>query len=439
MTNVVVTPGPGLPTDLTVAVRQVASPANVGTPDVGLVEIQTAAKLVPGPPGPPGLMGPQGDQGIQGPIGPQGDQGIQGIQGPVGPQGPAGTTEWSGINGKPSTFPPTLPIPSSGVTGLDSAQAAQDSRLTAIEGVNTNQDAAIALRLTDAPSDGLTYGRKNAVWSTIIGGAVVSDAAPGAPLQNGQLWFESDSGNTFIWVDDGSSQQWVQQNVMPSQQTQVLTGMQRTVITSSGTYTKPAGLKYLLVEGVGPGGGSTACAATSSAQESTTGGGGGGGYGSQLFAASAVPDSVALTIGAVGAAGTGGSSGGNGSTSSFGALCTFGGGAGGTFNSASTGCVMASGGSGGVVTGCDFAVAGAAGGRGMTFPAAQNILPFPGTGGGSFWSPTRGGITPPPSTIAGLTPSGYGGGAQGSANYISQSTGTGAAGGPSCIVLKEYF
>jgi len=30
------------------------------------------------------------------------------------------------------------------------------------------------------------------------------------------LWWESDSGNTFIWVDDGNTQQWVQQNVMPS-------------------------------------------------------------------------------------------------------------------------------------------------------------------------------------------------------------------------------
>jgi len=29
------------------------------------------------------------------------------------------------------------------------------------------------------------------------------------------LWWESDSGNTFIWVDDGNTQQWVQQNVMP--------------------------------------------------------------------------------------------------------------------------------------------------------------------------------------------------------------------------------
>ena len=67
--------------------------------------------------------------------------------------------------------------------------------------------------LTDAPSDGLVYGRKNTLWSTIIGGAVISDTPPPGPLQNGQLWYEADSGNTYIYYDDGSSQQWVQINI----------------------------------------------------------------------------------------------------------------------------------------------------------------------------------------------------------------------------------
>jgi len=43
------------------------------------------------------------------------------------------------------------------------------------------------------------------------GGASVeiSDTPPANPLP-GTLWFESDSGNTYIWYDDGNSQQWVQ-------------------------------------------------------------------------------------------------------------------------------------------------------------------------------------------------------------------------------------
>lgn len=90
----------------------------------------------------------------------------------------------------------------------------------------------------DAPSNGLTYGRKNGAWSTIVGGAVVSDTAPAGPLQSGQLWYESDSGNTFLWYDDGNSQQWVQQNVMPT-----ITGL-------SNYYTKTeADARYVDVTG----------------------------------------------------------------------------------------------------------------------------------------------------------------------------------------------
>ena len=64
--------------------------------------------------------------------------------------------------------------------------------------------------LTDAPSDGLVYGRKNALWSTVIGGAHTDDNPPLAPLQDGQLWWKSSTGAMFIWYDDGNSQQWVQ-------------------------------------------------------------------------------------------------------------------------------------------------------------------------------------------------------------------------------------
>jgi hypothetical protein len=70
--------------------------------------------------------------------------------------------------------------------------------------------------MLDAPADNVSYGRKNNSWATMVGGATISDTAPVSGLLPGQLWFESDSGNTFIWYDDGTSQQWVQQNVMPT-------------------------------------------------------------------------------------------------------------------------------------------------------------------------------------------------------------------------------
>ena len=72
------------------------------------------------------------------------------------------------------------------------------------------QDAAIALRLTDAPSDGLVYGRKNANWSTVIGGAHTDINPPPPPLQDGQLWCKSDTGAMYIWYVDANSSQWVQ-------------------------------------------------------------------------------------------------------------------------------------------------------------------------------------------------------------------------------------
>ncbi len=37
----------------------------------------------------------------------------------------------------------------------------------------------------------------------------IADTPPSSPLP-GAMWYESDSGNTFIWFDDGNSQQWVQ-------------------------------------------------------------------------------------------------------------------------------------------------------------------------------------------------------------------------------------
>jgi hypothetical protein len=41
------------------------------------------------------------------------------------------------------------------------------------------------------------------------GGMTISDTAPGTPA-NGDLWYESDSGKTFVYYSDGTSSQWVE-------------------------------------------------------------------------------------------------------------------------------------------------------------------------------------------------------------------------------------
>lgn len=113
--------------------------------------------MASGQPGPPG---PQGPAGPAGPAGPTGSQGPPGPEGSVGPQGDTGAT------GPASTVPgPPGPAGATGPIGP-------------VQYVST------------------------------------SDNPPATPA-TGQLWFESDTGNTFIWYTDPSSSQWVQINVGP--------------------------------------------------------------------------------------------------------------------------------------------------------------------------------------------------------------------------------
>lgn len=56
---------------------------------------------------------------------------------------------------------------------------------------------------------GITYVYNGQGWvSKGVGAVTISDAPPANPIV-GQLWWESDSGNMFIWFNDGTSAQWV--------------------------------------------------------------------------------------------------------------------------------------------------------------------------------------------------------------------------------------
>jgi hypothetical protein len=102
-----------------------------------------ADSTVPGPEGPRGPIGPQGPKGdtgapstIAGPMGPQGATGPQGPTGPIGPPGPAGPKGDQGDQG--------VPGPPGG--------------------------------LGEAPTDGRTYGRKNATWQEVVSGSSFPEA-----------------------------------------------------------------------------------------------------------------------------------------------------------------------------------------------------------------------------------------------------------------------
>jgi hypothetical protein len=141
--------------------------------------------------------------------------------------------------------------------------------------------------------------------------------------------------------------------------------------TTSGTFTKDAKAKILIIEGVG--GGGSGCNATGA---TAVGGGGGGAYNFKIVLAADVPDSIAVTVGSGGAAIPAGTSatGNVGSASTVGDIftarpgfggSTFSGGTGGALDgSASSG--VFSGGGGHGTNAAGSSIKGGAGGGGTT-------------------------------------------------------------------------
>jgi len=65
-------------------------------------------------------------------------------------------------------------------------------------------------KIGDAPADGNIYGRKNNAWVIGGGGAQVyiQDTAP-TGITAGSLWWQSSTGQLFVYYNDGTSTQWV--------------------------------------------------------------------------------------------------------------------------------------------------------------------------------------------------------------------------------------
>ena len=257
----------------------------------------------------------------------------------------------------------------------------------------------------------------------------VSDTPPVSPA-HGQLWWESDSGNTFIWYADGDSAQWVQISG------QVSAGaINQIVLTTSGTYVKPAGLRYLEVLVIGAGGAGGYAVATAAGQGSVGGGGGGGGAAKSFFAADALPASVPYTVGNGGVGGVGAPTAGGASTFD---TMTAGGGAPGSASVAVTAPTRTPGGTGGSASGGNVLnVVGGLGGYGVAcFPVTTQA--WKGMGGGSLLAPAHG------QTIAGgastgSAATGPGGGGGGAGNVTGSGSTASAGGGDGVIYLKEFF
>ena len=180
--------------------------------------------------------------------------------------------------------------------------------------------------------------------------------------------------------------------------------------TSSGTWTKPAGIKYVRVEVIGGGGGGSGHAES----------GGAGGYTARIMDVRAIT-SVTVTVGAGGGGVSYSSGGGNGGVSSFGSYATGNGGHGANQNAGH------SGGFGGGASGGQVQIVGG-GGNGHGPQSGQG-------GGGYFGNGSSGGH----SNTGGFPTSFDGTGARGGGGSGAYATTTrGVNGTAGCVIVWEY-
>ncbi|MEY2646674.1 MAG: Ralstonia phage Adzire, partial [Bacteroidota bacterium] len=208
------------------------------------------------------------------------------------------------------------------------------------------------------------------------------------------------------------------------------------VLSTTGTYTTPSGVKAIIVELIGGGGGSGAIAAATGNNNGTvSGGGGSGAYTRALIINPA--SSYTFIIGAGGTASAIGVAGGNGGATSFNAgAITAPGGSGGAAGSALANGTVSLGGAGGIAgVGGSIMVPGHSGGTGFS----GSVISVAGAGANSYLA--DGGVAPAVidgSARAGIAATGYGAGASGAAAVNVNSGALGAAGFHGVIIVTEY-
>jgi hypothetical protein len=193
--------------------------------------------------------------------------------------------------------------------------------------------------------------------------------------------------------------------------------------TSNATWTKPPGLKYIIVEMVGGGGGGGGC------YNYGGGAGAGAGYCKKIIATSSLSSTESVLIGIGGSGGSPQNPGLDGGTSSFGSHCSATGGQGGK---AQTSAVTSTDGSyAGIGINGDINLTGINSGGATS--SGQPLY----CGASSFFG---GGASSPASTLTrdGLNATGYGSGASG-ANGYNNPFRTGGNGSSGIVIITEYY
>jgi hypothetical protein len=184
-----------------------------------------------GPQGPLGPSGPSGPSGVNGSNGPEGPQGPQGVAGPQGPTGPDAYTPGDGTKwiGSPtvSTFTqgldeladriytvetaggagPTGPEGPQGPSGVDGATGPEGPQGPSGVDGSIGIDGATGPTGPEGPQGPSGVDGATGPQGPTGPGVTVNATAPSSPSQ-GDLWYDTDDGNTYIYVNTS----WVDSN-----------------------------------------------------------------------------------------------------------------------------------------------------------------------------------------------------------------------------------